>query len=106
MSDLRPHKVLGKHGETQLHGLVWLDGKYGGIIFSYNGVKFEEDTKNDTLRIKFGYDIHEKPNYIHEFDKAEFEKELGDFLVQLLYYGLERDHLGLMPDENRNNDPI
>lgn len=97
---LRQHKVLGKHGETELHALVWVDGKYGGIIFSYSGVKFEEDTVNDKLKIKFSYDIHEKPKHINQFDQAEFEAELGDFLTQLLYYGLEKDHLGLIPNEN------
>jgi hypothetical protein len=100
ISNLRPHKVLGKHGGTELHALVWIDGKYGGIIFSYRTVDFEEDIENDKLRIKFTYDIHEKPKNIHQFDKLEFEAELGDFLTQLLYYGLEKDHLGLIPNEN------
>jgi hypothetical protein len=100
LSNLRKHKVLGKHEDTELHALVWIDGKYGGIIFSYSSVQFEEDAENDKLRIKFTYDIHEKPKHIHENDKLEFEAELGDFLAQLLYYGLEKDHLGLIPNEN------
>lgn len=103
---LRPHKVLGKSGHGgDLHGLVLLEGPYAGIIFSYSNVTFKEDLKNDRLRLGFEYEIHDVPQDKEGFDDKGFEKELGDFIVELLYYGLEKDHLGFIDGEqNREND--
>ena len=102
---LRSHKVLGRagHGGDQ-HALVLLDGPFAGIVFSYLDVSFNEDTENDKLKISFEYEVHEVPNDKEGYDKAVFENELGDFVVELLYYGLERDKLGFIPDEQNRED--
>lgn len=103
---LRPHKVLGKEGfDGDLHGLTLTTGDFAGIIFSYSNVTFKED--GDQLRIGFEYTIHDVPSVREGFDKKVFEKELGDFIVELLYYGLERDKLGFIDGEqNREDDSI
>jgi len=106
-TQLRPHKVLTNKDNHHIHALTWTDGKYGGVVFAYNHVSFNEDLENDKLKMSYGYDILETPDRL-EIDKEEFEKELGDFLIQLLYYGLERDYLtlGHIDDVNPPNDTI
>jgi hypothetical protein len=102
---LRPHKVLGRSGHAgDLHGLVLLEGPHAGIVFSYSNVSFKEDLENDRLRLGFEYEIHEVPQESEGFDKKAFEKELGDFIVELLYYGLERDKLGFIDGEQDRED--
>jgi hypothetical protein len=108
-TQLRPHKVLGKsdpeHGS--LHALTLTTGPFAGIIFSYTTVNFEEDNENDKLKVKFEYYVHDVPHDKKEYDKSVFEAELGDFLIELLYYGLERDHLGFIDGEqNRENNTV
>lgn len=97
MTILRPHKVLGavKDGKD-IHALSLTEGDFSGIIFSYKDVKFTEDTKNDKLKIHFEYEVHFVPDNKVDYNKEAFEKELGDFMVELLYYGLEKDHLGFI----------
>lgn len=97
MTILRPHRVLGavKDGKD-IHALSLTEGDFSGIIFSYNGVKFTEDVDNDKLKIHFEYEVHYVPDSKADYSKEAFEKELGDFIVELLYYGLEKDHLGFI----------
>lgn len=102
---LRPHKVLGKRTEQgEIHALTFTEGPFAGIIFSYNDVSFEEDTENDKLRIGYNYDIHSVPYDKNGYDVQAFEKELGDFVVELLYYGLEKNHLGFIDDDTPRED--
>jgi hypothetical protein len=104
-TQLRPHKVLGKNdSEGSLHALSLTTGPFSGIIFSYTEVAFEEDKDNDKLKIKFEYFVHDVPADKKGYDKKLFENELGDFLVELLYYGLERDHLGFIDGEQDRKD--
>ena len=100
---LKPHKVLGRSGHGgDLHALTFTEGTFAGIIFSYNSVGFEEN--EDKLVVKFEYDVHEIPPALSGYDKVAFERELGDFVVQLLYYGLERDKLGFVDGEQNRTD--
>lgn len=104
---LRPHKVLGRSGYGgDLHALALTSGDFAGIVFSYNSVQFSEEKGDDEdkLKIHFEYEVHEVPPHLREYDKVVFEKELGDFMVELLYYGLERDHLGFIPEEDNEQD--
>lgn len=99
---LRPHKVLGRTtADGDRHALMLTTGEFAGIIFSYDSVKFCEEEKDDSsvLRISFEYIVHETPSHIIEYDKCAFEKELGDFLIELTYYGLEREKLGFLDGE-------
>lgn len=104
---LRPHKVLGRHGYGgDVHALSLTEGDFAGIVFSYDNVGFQEENleDEDKLRIKFEYTIHEVPHALKAYDKDAFERELGDFLVELLYYGLERDKLGFIDGEQDRTD--
>lgn len=104
---LKPHKVLGRSGYGgDLHALTLTEGQFAGIVFSYRSVSFEENNSEneDKLVIKFEYDVHEVPPALANYDKAAFERELGDFVVQLLYYGLERDKLGFVDGEQNRTD--
>lgn len=104
---LRPHKVMGQVRNGQdLHALMWTTGEFAGIIFGYRNVSFREE---DELVLSYSYDIYDVPEELKErgYDKRKFETELGDFMVQLLYYGLERDKLGFVDDnEIRENDSV
>lgn len=104
---LRPHKVLGRAGiDGDQHALMLTDGDFAGIVFSFVDVKFKEEDRDeeDVLVVGFEYSVHEVPNHLRNYDKCAFEKELGDFLIELIYYGLERDFLGFTDSENREND--
>lgn len=104
---LKPHKVLGRSGYGgDLHALAFTEGPYAGIVFSYYDVEFTEEhlDNEDKLKIHFEYNVHEVPEVLKDYDKEGFEKELGEFMIQLLYYGLERDHLGFIDEQDREDD--
>ena len=100
---VRPHKTLERNGVI---ALMLTEGEYSGIIFSYGKVNFEEDKENDRLRVKFDYTIHEEVP--ENLDRAGFHKELGDFLMELLMYGIIQNDIVYTGgvDENREVDPI
>jgi hypothetical protein len=106
---LRQHKVLGRAGHNgDQHALCLTTGPFAEIVFSYTEVSFKEEEIGDEtkLKISFEYIVHDVPKDKIEYDKATFEKELGDFLVELLYYGLERDFLGFTDEQNREDHPF
>jgi hypothetical protein len=105
---LRPHKVLGRSTAAgELHALSFTTGDFAGIVFSYTTVNFEENEEQDHLKIAFEYNVHYVPEDKMDFDTEVFEKELGDFVVELLMYGLEKEHLGFIDgNENRENNSI
>lgn len=105
---LRPHKVLGKStAEGELHALCFTEGPFSNIVFSYNTVNFEENEEQDHLKVGFDYDVHYVPEDKLGFDTKAFEKELGDFVVELLLYGVEQQNLGFINgDETRKDDTI
>ena len=82
------------------------EGEYSGIIFSYGRVSFDEDKENDRLKVKFDYTIHEEEP--ESLDKVAFEKELGDFLMELMMYGIIKNDIVYTGgvDENREFNPI
>ena len=100
-TELRPHKVLENKNHEGLHAMCFTTGEYAGIVFSYNTVSFNEDDP-EQLTMSYEYDVHESPEDKKGYDLKAFEKELGDFLIQLLYYGLEAQHLGYI-SENESN---
>lgn len=106
-TQLMPHKVLSNAGAGGLPvGLTFTENQFAGIVFRYTNVSFEEIVEEDKLMINFEYDVLDVPESLHGYDKPTFEKILGEFVIQLLYYGLERDHLGFIDNENRNNHPV
>lgn len=102
---LRPHKVLGRvYDGGELHALCLTTGPFSNIVFSYTDVKFEENETQDHLRVKYSYHVHEVPEDKTNYDVKAFEQELGDFIMELLQYGVERDHLGYIDDEQTRED--
>jgi hypothetical protein len=100
---VRPHVVLeNKH--NGMNAIKLTESPYSGIIFSYGRVGFEE--VDDSLKIMFDYEIHQNNNV--EYDKQEFEQYLGDFLQELIVYGIQNNDLTYTGgvDENRTGDPI
>lgn len=103
-SPLMPHKVLSDSSPNgKPVGICFTENEFMGIVFKYNNVSFTEVVEEDKLQIHFDYEVLDVPPELEGYDKLAFEKVLGDFVVQLLYYGLERDHLGFIDDENRND---
>lgn len=106
VTPLRPHKVVGRSGyDGDLHALTLTTGPFAGIIFSYTTVNFEEEKtdEEEKLKLNFEYFVHDVPPSLKDYNKELFQKELGDFLVELLYYGLERDFLGFVDEQNRED---
>lgn len=102
---LRPHKVLGKTVDGgELHALCFTTGPFADIVFSYSNVRFEENEEQDHLKVTYSYDVHEVPEDKINYDVKAFEQELGDFVMDLLQYGIERDHLGYIDDEQTRED--
>jgi hypothetical protein len=100
---LRPHKVLDKTSqESDVYSLVLTEGPFEGIIFSYSDVSFDE--QQDEMKMSFEYNVHHTPDHRRGYDQIAFEKELGDFMVELLYYGLEQDKLGYIDDSKTRED--
>jgi hypothetical protein len=101
---LMPHKVLSDKSVNGLPvGLTFTENQFAGIVFRYNNVKFNEDKDNDVLKVQFDYTVLDVPEALVDYDKNTFEKIVSEFGLQLLYYGLERDHLGMMPDDQSND---
>jgi hypothetical protein len=100
---MRSHRTLERNGVIALE---LTDGEYSGIIFSYGGVRFEENEARDNLKVHFDYEIHEGEDKLK--DKVAFEKDLGDFIIEMIIDGIEKNNLvykgGI--DENREDDII
>lgn len=79
---IRPYKVLEKKNDSNVEALMLTEGIHKGIIFSYGKVKFEEKEDEEKLKIHFDYEIHDDGGVL--FEQEELEKELGDFLMELL----------------------
>ena len=100
--------VVVENKHTGYDAIKLLDDPFSGIIISYGKVEFEEDDANDTLRLKFEYEIHDKAG--KDFTNLKpFEKYLGDLLQELIHEGLKENNLtytGGIDNENRTGDLI
>lgn len=102
---LRPHKVLGRTtADGELHALCLTTGPFADIVFSYTDVKFIENENQDHLTVKYSYHVHDVPDDKKDYDVKAFEQEIGDFVMELLQYGVERDHLGYIDGEQTRED--
>ena len=104
MNKVRPHRVLSRI-DNEVHALSLKEGPHAGIIFSYEKVSLDEDAENDVAKLNFEYNVHFEPEGL-QYEKEALEKELGDFLIELIVYGIEQHNLGYLNDENREDDPI
>lgn len=86
--NLRPHKTLERDGVIALQ---LTEGEFSGIIFSYGKVSFDEKPDQDKLGVNFEYEVHDDKQLA--YDKAAFEKEIGDFLMELIVWGTEQNNI-------------
>ena len=101
---LRPHVVM-ENSQNGIQAIKLTEEPYSGIIFTYGKVEFIED--GDKLRIKFDYDVHD--NAGKDCESKEFEQYLGDFLQELIVWGVVNNDItytGGIDNENRTGDLI
>ena len=82
------HKI--HEGETPLNVIELSEGEYSGIRFQYGKINFIENDEKG-LVLQFEYDILDACG--KEIDQDAFEKYIGDFLVDLIEYGLTQNDL-------------
>ena len=103
MSNLPVKFLESKHDGLQ--ALQLTEGAFEGIIYTYGKVAFDADEANDTIRIKFEYEILD---YADKglTDKAPFEQYIGKILEELIHEGIANNDLTYTGgvDENRTED--
>jgi hypothetical protein len=77
-----PRYVTVESKSKGVEAIKLLETPYSGIIYSYGKVSFDADESNDTLKIKFEYDIHNDAG--KKIDPADFEQYIGDLLQDLI----------------------
>jgi hypothetical protein len=103
MSNL-PVKVM-ESKKDGLQALQLTEGAFEGIIYTYGKVEFDEDESNDTITLKFEYEILD---YADKglTDKAPFEQYIGKILEEMIHQGIANNDLTYTGgvDENRTKD--
>jgi hypothetical protein len=96
------HKIVENHSEKGLSAIKLTDAPYEGIIFSYGKVEFPEDAlEGENCPIKFDYEVYNNAGI--EYNVDEFEKYIGDFLIELIVYQLSKNgivYTGGIDDDN------
>ena len=110
---LREHQVLENKNSPNSYAIKLLEAPYSGIIYSYGEVSFDKingDANEEHATLKFEYDVHDWAGYdFTKKQKYDFEIYLGDFLRDLIIFGLKENNItykGGIDDENRTGDPI
>jgi len=105
MSNFR-YQVL-EHKHSGLQAIKLTEGAFEGIIYAYGKVSFDPDEKNDSLHLKFEYEILDRGDK-GMTDMKPFESYIGDILQELLHQGVEENNLtytgGTEIDANRTKD--
>jgi hypothetical protein len=95
------HNIVGVTDAGE-YKIKFTNTNFSDIILSIYGVEFIEG--DDNANMSFNYDIHE--GTVPDDRMEEFKTLMGDFLVQAITEGLEKNELvyhgGI--DENRTND--
>jgi hypothetical protein len=103
---IRPHNVFANtlvKEESPVFAFALTEGVFEGIIFSFKHVSVID--KEDHAKLSYEYDIHHIPDDKKQYDKEVFEKELGDFLTELIECGIEHNKLGFFNvSKDREND--
>jgi hypothetical protein len=99
-----PIKVM-ESKKDGLQALQLTEGAFEGIIYTYGKVEFDEDEANDTVNLKFEYEILD---YADKglTDKVPFEQYIGKILEELIHQGIANNDLTYTGgvDENRTKD--
>ena len=99
-----PIKVM-ESKKDGLQALQLTEGAFEGIIYTYGKVEFDEDEANDTVSLKFEYEILDYGDK-GLTDKAPFEQYIGKILEELIHQGIANNDLTYTGgvDENRTKD--
>ena len=100
----KPYTVV-QSKYTGLDAIKLTEQPFEGIIYSYGKVEFDEDELNDTIHLKFDYEVHDYNNKTLT-DKKPFESYIGKILEELIHEGIEENNLTYTGgvDENRAKD--
>lgn len=98
--------LFDEYTDEKLARIKLTEGKYSGIIYHYNTVKFLEEDGDDAI-LQFEYDVVSTPegldvDALTTEDKREFENLVGDILTDIISKTVE----GMESNENRGNDTI
>ena len=97
--------VILEHKHAGLQAIKLLTEPFSGIIYTYGKIEFEEDVENNSLRLKFEYEILDGADK-GMTDKAPFESYIGYLLEEMIHDGIEKNNLTYTGgvDENRTKD--
>ena len=73
-----PKYSYQENPKNQLTGFKIEEGKYKDVIYTYGKVSPIEE--NEKLRLKFEYNVHEKPDKVNT-DSDDFINVIGDILA-------------------------
>ena len=99
------------HKETDEQGYRVAEGKFAGVVWTYNNVKlpmYGDDgelvdlEEAEQLPLSFEYEVVHNPTD-EDLDTGEFAAMAGDILVNIIDESLENDRLKFNT-ENRNDD--
>ena len=96
------HTIVESRNNEGLSAIKLTDPPYAGIVFSYGKVQFPEDLAEDEdCQVSFDYDVYDDAGV--EYNVDEFEKYIGDFLIELIMYQLSKNDIvytGGIDDDN------
>jgi hypothetical protein len=96
------HTIVESKSDKGLSAIKLTDPPYAGIVFSYGKVQFPEDLEEDEdCRVSFDYNVYDDAGV--EYNVDEFEKYIGDFLIELIMYQLSKNDIvytGGIDDDN------
>jgi len=97
--------IITENRHSGLQAIKLTEGAFEGIIYTYGKVSFDE--KDDTLYLKFDYEILDSADK-GMIDMKPFEAYIGDILQELLRQGVAENNLtytgGTEIDANRTKD--
>ena len=99
------------HKETQQQAYRIADGKFSGVVWLYNDVKFPIHNEDGALidpedaaeiPLTFGYDVLYNPTD-EEVITEEFESVIGDILLNVIEESLEHDQININTENRTDN---
>lgn len=104
MKNNLPIKVMESEKDG-LYPIQLTEGEFEGMIYNYGKVEFVENEPNDTVSLKFEYDILDYAGK-NLTDKEPFEQYIGKILEECIYQGIANNDITYTGgiDENRTKD--
>ena len=99
------------HKETQEQGYRIADGKYAGVVWKYNDVKFPmygddgemvDPELAESIPLTFGYDILYNPSD-EDLSTGDFGSVIGDILLNVIEESLEHDQINIDTKNRTDN---